>query len=72
MKSNQEKEVSKKAMNRLNSVHDLETLRQDVVARHQKLKKWIRVCSGTACHSQGGEQVVQAFQQYPGGQGPHW
>ena len=51
-------------MNRLSSVHDLETLRQEVLARHQKLKKWIRICSGTACHSQGGEQVVQTFQQY--------
>ena len=51
-------------MNRLNSIQDLETLRQKAVARRQQLKKWIRVCAGTACHSQGGEELVRTFQQY--------
>jgi len=51
-------------MKRLNNVQDLETLRQEVVTKQKGLKKWIRICSGTACHSQGGEQVVKDFEQY--------
>lgn len=51
-------------MKRLTSVQDLETLRQAAFARRTQLKKWIRVCSGTACHSQGGEQIVRAFREY--------
>ena len=51
-------------MNRLNSIQDLEALQQTAVARRQQLKKWIRVCSGTACHSQGGQELVRTFQQY--------
>lgn len=52
------------AMKRLNNIQDLEALRQEVIKRQQSLKKSIRVCSGTACHSQGGQQVVKAFDQY--------
>ena len=51
-------------MKRLNNVQDLETLRQEVITRQKGLKKWVRICSGTACHSQGGEQVVKDFEQY--------
>lgn len=51
-------------MKRLNSVQDLENLRQEVLERQKKLKKWIRVCNGTACHSQGGEKVTEAFNKY--------
>jgi NADH-quinone oxidoreductase subunit F len=51
-------------MKRLNNVQDLETLRQEVITQQKSLKKWIRICSGTACHSQGGEQVVKDFEQY--------
>jgi len=50
-------------MNRLNSIQDLEALRQEAFTKRQNLKKWIRVCSGTACHSQGGKEVVEAFQK---------
>ncbi len=51
-------------MKRLNSVQDLDLLRQEASAKRQKLKKWIRVCNGTACHSQGGEKVTKVFQDY--------
>ncbi len=51
-------------MNRLKSIQELENLRREAAARRQRLKKWIRVCSGTACHSQGGEELVRTFQQY--------
>jgi NADH-quinone oxidoreductase subunit F len=50
-------------MKRLNSVQDLDNLRQEVIARQQRLKKWIRVCCGTACHSQGGEKVANAINE---------
>jgi NADH-quinone oxidoreductase subunit F len=51
-------------MRRLNSFKDLETLRQEALAKQQTLKKWIRVCTGTACHSQGGEKLALAFEKY--------
>lgn len=51
-------------MKRLNNVQDLEKLRQEILTRQQGLKKTVRVCSGTACHSQGGEAVVKEFEQY--------
>ena len=51
-------------MKRLNSAQDLEALRQEVIERQQRLKKWIRVCSGTACHSMGGEQLIKEFDRY--------
>ncbi len=50
-------------MERLNSILDLEKLREIAVERQKHLKKWIRVCSGTACHSQGGEKVVEALRE---------
>lgn len=51
-------------MRRLNSFKDLETLQQEALAKQQTLKKWIRVCTGTACHSQGGEKLALAFEKY--------
>ncbi|MFZ2448047.1 MAG: NADH-ubiquinone oxidoreductase-F iron-sulfur binding region domain-containing protein [Syntrophobacteraceae bacterium] len=50
-------------MNRLNSVLDLEKLRETIVARQGRLKKWIRVCSGTACHSQESMTLVEALRE---------
>ncbi|MHC1745156.1 MAG: NADH-ubiquinone oxidoreductase-F iron-sulfur binding region domain-containing protein [Syntrophobacteraceae bacterium] len=51
-------------MKRLNSVQDLEAVRDEVLKRRERLKKWIRVCTGTACHSQGGEKVALAMQKF--------
>ncbi len=51
-------------MNRLNSFQELETLREAIIAKRQTLKKWIRVCAGTACHSQGGTKLALAFEEY--------
>ncbi len=51
-------------MKRLNSAKDLEKLRQEAVAKRKGLKKYLRVCSGTACHSQGGEPLIAAFEKY--------
>ena len=48
-------------MERLNSIPDLGKLRESVVERQKLLKKWIRVCSGTACHSQESQKLVQAL-----------
>jgi NADH:ubiquinone oxidoreductase subunit F (NADH-binding)/(2Fe-2S) ferredoxin len=50
-------------MERLKSVLELEKLREAVVERQKRLKKWIRVCSGTACHSQESMRLVEALRE---------
>ncbi len=50
-------------MERLNNVEDLEKLCQAVVERQKRLKKWIRVCAGTACHSQKSEELFEALRE---------
>ncbi|RPH86451.1 MAG: (2Fe-2S) ferredoxin domain-containing protein, partial [Desulfobacteraceae bacterium] len=50
-------------MERLTSVEGLETLRQQILTRYQSIRKRVRVCVGTACHSLGGEKLAQAFEK---------
>ena len=50
-------------MERLTSVEGLEKLRQQILTRYQAIRKRVRVCVGTACHSLDGEKLAQAFEQ---------
>ncbi|SHF49490.1 NADH-quinone oxidoreductase subunit F [Desulfacinum infernum DSM 9756] len=48
-------------MERLKSIQDLDALRQQIIERRKHIRKRIRVCNGTGCHSQGAERLVDAF-----------
>jgi NADH-quinone oxidoreductase subunit F len=50
-------------MSRLTSIQDLEQLRQSILQQWAGIRKRIRVCVGTACHSQGGEKLSQLFEK---------
>lgn len=50
-------------MERLKSIQDLDGLRQRIIERRKELRKRIRVCTGTGCHSQGSRRLVDVFQQ---------
>ncbi len=50
-------------MERLKSIQDLDGLRQRIIEKRKELRKRIRVCTGTGCHSQGSQRLVDAFQQ---------
>jgi NADH-quinone oxidoreductase subunit F len=50
-------------MKRLKSILDLDELRKAVIERQKHLKKWIRVCAGTACHSQESQKLVNALRE---------
>ncbi len=57
-------------MERLNNILDLDRLRKAVVERQKHLKKWIRVCSGTACHSQESQKLIEALRENLKGKAP--
>jgi NADH:ubiquinone oxidoreductase subunit F (NADH-binding)/(2Fe-2S) ferredoxin len=48
-------------MPKLKSAADLETRRQDILARRDPKRPCVTICSGTGCHAYGSEKVAQAF-----------
>ncbi|MEJ5363579.1 MAG: NADH-ubiquinone oxidoreductase-F iron-sulfur binding region domain-containing protein [Desulfosoma sp.] len=48
-------------MKRLTSIQDLDALRQQIIEKRKHIRKRIRVCNGTGCHSQGSHKLVDAF-----------
>ena len=48
-------------MPRLKSATDLETRRQEILARRDPDKPCVTICSGTGCHAYGSEKVAQTF-----------
>lgn len=40
-------------MSRLNSVQDLNSLREEINRNRESIKKRIRICGGPGCHSGG-------------------
>ena len=50
-------------MERLNSIAELESLRQQILERERSIQKRIRVCGGPGCNSGGAEKLLSAFQQ---------
>jgi NADH-quinone oxidoreductase subunit F len=50
-------------MSRLTTIQDLDQLRQTILKRWAGVRKRVRVCVGTACHSQGGEKLSQLFEK---------
>jgi NADH-quinone oxidoreductase subunit F len=48
-------------MSRLNSAADLEGLRRSILARRDKSKLCVTLCSGTGCQAYGSEKVAEAF-----------
>ncbi len=48
---------------RLNSVHDLEVLRQQINEKRKSVRKRIRICGGPGCHSGGGQHLIGAFEK---------
>lgn len=49
-------------MSRLNSVQDLNSLREEINRNRESIKKRIRICGGPGCHSGGGVHLVPAFE----------
>ncbi len=49
-------------MTRLNSVRDLETLRDQIKKRQDTAKKRVRICGGPGCYSGGGIHLVPIFE----------
>ena len=50
-------------MNRLNSLKDLDRLRESIVKERDTTKPCITVCSGTGCHAFGCQKVSKAFRE---------
>ncbi|MCK8602020.1 NADH-quinone oxidoreductase subunit NuoF [Desulfoferrobacter suflitae] len=50
-------------MKRLNSIEDLEVLRQQILEQRKSIRKRVRICGGPGCHSGGGERLIEAFQK---------
>jgi NADH:ubiquinone oxidoreductase subunit F (NADH-binding)/(2Fe-2S) ferredoxin/Pyruvate/2-oxoacid:ferredoxin oxidoreductase delta subunit len=50
-------------MPRINSPAELEALRKDVLSKRDPKKLCITLCSGTACHATGSENVAAAIEQ---------
>ncbi len=50
-------------MKRLNSIQDLDVLRQQILEERKSVRKRIRICGGPGCHSGGGERLIGAFQK---------
>ncbi len=50
-------------MTRLASVDELAALRQQVVAEHDPRSPCVAVCTGTACHAYGCEEVASTFER---------
>ena len=48
-------------MPRLSSATDLERFRQEILARRDRNKPCVTICSGTGCHAYGSEKVAEAF-----------
>jgi NADH:ubiquinone oxidoreductase subunit F (NADH-binding)/(2Fe-2S) ferredoxin/ferredoxin len=48
-------------MPKLKLAADLETRRQDILARRDPKRPCVTICSGTGCHAYGSEKVAQAF-----------
>ena len=48
-------------MPRLDSVTELEKLRQEILSQRDQNKPCVTICSGTGCHAYGSEKVAQAF-----------
>ncbi len=48
-------------MPRLDSVTELEKLRQEILSQRDQNKPCVTICSGTGCHAYGSERVAQAF-----------
>jgi NADP-reducing hydrogenase subunit HndC len=48
-------------MPRLSSATDLERFRQGILARRDRNKPCVTICSGTGCHAYGSEKVAEAF-----------
>lgn len=49
-------------MSRLNSVQDLNSLREEIARNRKSIKKRIRICGGPGCSSGGGVHLVTAFE----------
>jgi NADH:ubiquinone oxidoreductase subunit F (NADH-binding)/(2Fe-2S) ferredoxin/Pyruvate/2-oxoacid:ferredoxin oxidoreductase delta subunit len=50
-------------MNRLNSIQDLDVLRQQILEQRKTIRKRIRICGGPGCNSGGGDRLLKAFQK---------
>jgi len=50
-------------MNRLNSIQDLDVLRQQILEQRKTIRKRIRICGGPGCNSGGGDRLIKAFQK---------
>lgn len=50
-------------MKRLNSMQDLDVLRQQILEQRKTIRKRIRVCGGPGCSSGGGDRLIAAFQK---------
>jgi NADH-quinone oxidoreductase subunit F len=50
-------------MTRINSPAELEELRKDILSKRDPNKPCITLCSGTACHATGSEEVAAAIEQ---------
>jgi NADH-quinone oxidoreductase subunit F len=48
---------------RLNSVRDLEVLREQINEKRKSIRKRIRICGGPGCHSGGGAHLREVFQK---------
>ncbi len=48
-------------MPRLDSVAELEKLRQEILSQRDQNKPCVTICSGTGCHAYGSEKIAQAF-----------
>jgi NADH-quinone oxidoreductase subunit F len=46
-------------MPKLKSAADLETRRQDILARRDPKRPCVTICSGTGCHAYGSEKVAR-------------
>ena len=50
-------------MTKIESVDELESLRESIIKKRDPNKTCITICSGTGCHAYGCERVVVAFEQ---------
>jgi len=50
-------------MMRLNSIQDLDALRQQILEQRKTIRKRIRICGGPGCNSGGGDRLIKAFQK---------
>lgn len=50
-------------MERLNSIQDLEALRQRIIEKRKDVRKRIRICMGPGCGAGGGDKIAEAFRK---------